>query len=217
MRKKSWKTFIFLSCWACALSILQSPSLTKAGETPAIIYSKQINIVARPEGSDSGKAALGDDGIVYFMGKKFGYPDNKNGLIAVNPLSGTIIYGPILNPIGQHEGASISSDGTIYTVGDWNSCGDGIVTAHRSSDGTLLWSRRSSSGVYSPHPRNVPAINESLNSVYFGSSGLFSLNMQTGTINWVKSGGEYIGGCGMAIDYYENVYYATQNSYTSTQ
>jgi len=169
---------------------------------------------------------LGDDGILYLtMGSCSDY--KIRGMTAVDPSDGTILWGPMTTHprcTAENPTASMSLDGTLYQVADWNECGDGYLTARDSSNGQILWYRGTSGVGYSPHPRQMaPSIDEDAGAVYFGSSHLFSVDMLTGQVLWNRSGGHYIGGQGMAIDSGGGVAYGTVSSpggrirsYTST-
>lgn len=105
---------------------------------------------------------------------------------------------------------SAASDGQLFAVGDWNSCRNGRLVAFNSSNGSFRdHGDCPGGGNTSPHPRQVPAIDEINNSVHFGSTQLCSVDMDTLINNWDEAGGSYIGGQGIAIDQAGNVYYAT--------
>ena len=140
------------------------------------------------------------------------------GISAIDPLNGSILWGPIIpsecsttysDVAAFGSTVSIDANDIVYATGDWNECHDGRLAAFEPTTGEILWDIGTVDYGYSPHPRQAPAINDLLKSVYFGSSYLFSVNMDTGTNIWVKPGGYYIGGAGIAIDTNNNIYYGT--------
>jgi hypothetical protein len=72
------------------------------------------------------------------------------------------------------------------------------LIAFNSSDGSISWDHGDCPGGEnsSPHPPKIPALDETANSVYFGSTYLCSVVMDSGVNNWSKSGGSYIGSIG---------------------
>src|SRR5205823_5579654 len=90
--------------------------------------------------------------------------------------------------------------------------------AFNASNGSIVWDHGDCPGLgdnFSPHPRQTPALNEALNSIYFGSSYLCSVNMNSGANNWAMSGGRYIGEGGVAVDSQQNIYYGTNTGSSS--
>ena len=143
------------------------------------------------------------------------------GVTAINPSNGSVVWGPIIPPgcsdgFGD-EGASVGRNGLIYAEGDWNACGNGRLVAFNAIDGSIKWDHGDCPGnnYSSPHPRQKPALNDNLNSLYFGSSYLCSVNMDTGVNNWSELGGNYIGEGGIAIDLQQNIYYGTNSGTNS--
>ncbi len=188
------------------VTVTQVPTPTS---TPAIIWKKasSLRIYDTP--------ALGDDGHFYAMAYPSGSSLAKVGISAFDSNDGSVIWGPII-PNGCSNfgtGVSIGANGLLYSLGDWNSCGNGRLVAFNSTNGSIAWDHGDcpGGGNTSPHPRQTPALDEALNSVYFGSSYLCSVNMDSGVNNWAKAGGYYIGGAGIAIDSSHNVIYGTCN------
>jgi murein DD-endopeptidase MepM/ murein hydrolase activator NlpD len=104
-------------------------------------------------------------------------------------------------------------NGLLYAVGDWNSCGNGRLVIFNAIDGTIFRDHGDCPGTgnTSPHPRQNPALDRDLDSVYFGSTMLCSVDMDMATNNWASAGGFYIGERGIAVDSSHNIYYATYN------
>ena len=163
-----------------------------------------------------GTPALGDDGYIYVpAGANCNLETTGIGIAAFNPSDGSKIWGPVI-PSGCNAfpySVSVGSNGLIYALGDWNFCGNGRLIAFNSSDGSVLWDHGDCPGGSgnSPHPRQVPAIDKGLNSLYFGSNYLCSVDMDSGINNWSASGGYYIGARGIAIDSQNNVYYGSNS------
>jgi len=160
-----------------------------------------------------GDPVLGDNGVLYAVGNFDQNSGTGEGVVAIEPQTGTLLWGPISSSecAKLQREISIGENGSIFVVGDWNSCGDGKLVAIDSEEGTIKWCHGTRNLGYSPHPRQPPAIDDTLSSVYFGSSYLFSVNTNTGTDYWRKSGGYYIGEKGIAIDSLGNVYYGSHN------
>lgn len=187
--------------------------ITVAAESPLLLWEKTsaLHIRSTP--------ALGDNGIFYTIANPGCSGSDGTGVIAMDPMDGSILWGPVIPSqcIGFHSsndafGApSIGANGLLYGIGDWNECGDGRLVAFNSLNGSIVWNHNTSSSGYSPHPRQQPAINDALDAVYFGSSYLYSVDMDTSLDTWVKQGGYYIGGRGIAIDSLGNVYYGSNN------
>jgi len=157
--------------------------------------------------------ALGDDGFLYATAYPTGTGNDQSGIISLNPSDGSIIWGPII-PTGcsYFSGkVSVGANGIVYAEGDWNSCGNGILVAFDSTDGAILWENNGCGS--SPHPRQIPALDEELGCLYFGSNNLCSVDMETGINNWSVSGHYYIGEPGTAIDSTGNIYFATATGY----
>jgi hypothetical protein len=173
-----------------------------SGCSPKLIYKKP-NVLTPPVGYSF---VLSNDGKLFVI--------SGIGITSIDPITGNIIWGPVTPPQCSNYGGgdlmSIGENGLVYAVGDWGSCGDGRLAAFLPDDGSILWNIGTSDSCYSPHPRNI-ALNDSLGSVYFGSSCLFSVDLDNGSKNWLGSGGYYIGGSGMAIDSDNNIYYAMYN------
>lgn len=162
-----------------------------------------------------GEPLLGDDGFLYLTTG----PCNDfrgSGLTKVDPDGGHVVWGPMSeHPRCSSESAthSMSESGLLFAVGDWNSCGDGYLTARRPDNGEIAWYRGTSGAGYSPHPRQRgPSIDDALGLVYFGSSYLFAVAQGDGALAWSRSGGKYIGGEGMGIDANSGVVYGSVDS-----
>ena len=159
-----------------------------------------------------GDPLLGDDGFLYLT---TGPCDDfrGSGLTKVDPRDGDIVWGPMSeHPFCSSESTthSMSANGLLFAVGDWNACSDGYLTARRPDTGEIVWYRGTSGAGYSPHPRQRgPAIDDALGLVYFGSSTLFAVRQNDGGLGWSRSGGKYIGGEGMGIDAVSGVVYGS--------
>ncbi len=157
---------------------------------------------------------LGDDGRFYAIGTSAA-DGSGSGALAFNATDGTKAWGPVFpSGAGCTLGEmSMGANGLLYAVGDWNNCGNGRLVALNASNGSTAWDHGDcpGGGNTSPHPRQVPALDEALNSVYFGSSMLCSVDMNSGVNNWAASGGFYIGEKGLAVDSAQNIYYGSSN------
>lgn len=207
-----------------ALFFLHISATAIAASPPPILWKNPGSVCM------TGTPALGDDGRFYAPAKPC--VGGAVGITAFSSIDGSAAWGPMI-PAGCADfgtsGASVGANGLVYAVGDWNSCADGRLVAFNTSNGIIAWDHGGCPGpagdITSPHPRQVPAINEALQSIYFGSTGLCSVTMNSGVNNWVQYGGGYLGAGGMAIDSQQNVYYGTSGfglttnvirSYTST-
>ncbi|MDF1553743.1 MAG: PKD domain-containing protein [Deferrisomatales bacterium] len=157
--------------------------------------------------------ALGDDGVLYVATSPACDTTSGIGTTAIDPGDGSILWGPVVIPqcTNFNNTVSVNQDGLVLGTGDWNQCGDGYLAALHSATGGIAWTQGTSGVGYSPHPRQVPAVDDALGAAYFGSSYLFSVDTASGTDNWVRSGGYNIGSGGMAVDSAGNVYYGSHN------
>ncbi|MCP4687086.1 MAG: PQQ-binding-like beta-propeller repeat protein, partial [Desulfobacterales bacterium] len=178
-----------------------------ASEAPGLIWKKRgaLHLKTRP--------ALGDDGFLYAAAGPGAEPDGS-GLAKFDPSDGSVVWGPVIPSRCVNGGkyiagrVSAGANRTIYTMGDWNECGDGWLTAVDPENGAFLWERGTDGG-YSPHPRQTPAVDDDLGAVYFGTNALFSVNMASGETRWLKTGGLKFGNRGIAIDSEHNIYYVS--------
>ncbi|MBF0148341.1 MAG: hypothetical protein HQL84_18675 [Magnetococcales bacterium] len=162
--------------------------------------------------------ALGNDGKLYAKASATCGGTNS-GPTAFDPATGTVVWGPVTAGCSSFGSTySVGSNGMIYGMGDWNECGNGRLVAFNGNDGSIVWDHGDcpGGGNSSPHPRQVPALDEAFNSVYFGSSQFCSVDMTTKVNNWSKSGGYYIGGMGIGIDTVGNIYYGSYNGVGSS-
>ncbi|MCI0527090.1 MAG: PQQ-binding-like beta-propeller repeat protein, partial [Nitrospira sp.] len=181
--------------------------------TPPLIYKKISDtcIVTTP--------ALGDDGHFYTTAGST--CSGGFGVTAYDPVDGSRLWGPITAGCSNfgRGGVSVGANGLVYALGDWNDCRDGRLVALNTGNGAIAWNHGGCVQVFaddSPHPRQTPALNEALQSVYFGSPFLCSVDMNSGVNNWVVSGGGYIGEGGIAVDSQDNIYYGTNSGGEST-
>lgn len=197
--------FIYRDCAIGYVKAANGIECISDSPTPAELYKKQSSLcVATPP-------ALAANGKFYGTAQPDCNTATGRGVVEIEPSTGAINWGPTIasgcSYIGP-LGVSVGSSGLVYATGDWNACGRGNLIAVRQSDGEIEWDH-DGCGNTSPHPRQIPAIDESKGSIYFGSSQLCSVNMDTGIDNWNRSGGRYIGGDGIVIDSTGNVSYGT--------
>ncbi|MDY7092622.1 MAG: PQQ-binding-like beta-propeller repeat protein [Acidobacteriota bacterium] len=174
--------------------------------------------------------ALGDDGSLYAAASEICIYDGSRdvGLAAFDPSTGAVLWGPSF-PEGcdrygtqparfGYVGPSIGANGVLYAVGDWNSCLNGRLVAINSDDGSVKWDHGDcpGGGNTSPHPRQVPALDETRNAVHFGASRLCSTDMESSENLWDVDGAYFIGGKGLVIDNNGSVYMGTQ-TYTTNR
>lgn len=96
---------------------------------------------------------------------------------------------------------SVTGNGLVFGVGEWNECRDGRLVAFAANDGAMLWEY----GASGPHPRHIAALDEANATVYHGSNPFLAYNYISRTERWNGSG-YYIGAKGIAIDDLGNVY-----------
>lgn len=184
---------------------------------PFLIWKKHSDLCIRTT------PVLGDNGLLYANASSDCDWDNS-GIAAFDPTDGSVVWGPVIPPgcTGRIysnfsafgvSGMAMGANGLIYAVKEWNECGNGNLVAINGNDGSIAWECNQCG----PHPRQTPALDESLNNVYFGSSSLCSVDMDSGVNNWSESGGGYIGAGGMAIDSSNNVYYGTHSGSGNTK
>ncbi|MCP4690533.1 MAG: tandem-95 repeat protein, partial [Desulfobacterales bacterium] len=184
-------------------------------KAPALVWKKTNGVYLKS------RPALGDDGFLYTKAGPTASHENS-GITAIDPSDGSVVWGPMIPPGCDSGGrtfggvATVGANHVIYGVGDWNACRDGRLVGFNHADGAIVWDHGTSGAGYSPHPRQAPAIDDALGAVYFGTNSLFSVDMNSGSDNWVKSGGYYIGARGMAIDSESNIYYGTHNGSPSS-
>lgn len=171
-----------------------------ADSTPALAWKKSSTLTITHTPS------LGTDGRFYASAFT---TSGLHGVAAFNATDGSVAWGPIIPSGCTAFGSEVSVgvNGLLYGVGDWNQCGNGRLVAFNASNGTIAWTHHDCG----PHPRQTPALNDALNSVYFGSSALCSVDMNSGIDNWNIDGGYYIGAKGIAIDSSNNIYYGTHS------
>lgn len=171
-----------------------------ADSTPALAWKKSSTLTITHTPS------LGTDGRFYASAFT---TSGLHGVAAFNATDGSVAWGPIIPSGCTAFGSEVSVgvNGLLYGVGDWNQCGDGRLVAFNASNGNIAWTHHDCG----PHPRQTPALNDALNSVYFGSSALCSVDMNSGIDNWNIDGGYYIGAKGIAIDSSNNIYYGTHS------
>ena len=186
-------------------------SMSAPAQAPGLLSKKPIGnnycAISRP--------SLGPDGNFYLA---VGDCDVASPLIrgvASLDRSGALRWG-MTYPAGcdqhphGHEGAggrgvSVATDGTLLGVGDWNQCRNGRLFALAPNDGSVLWETGGCAG--SPHPRQVPVIDDQTNSAIYGTAYLCSVDIATGALNWQSSAaGQYIGGYGIASDSAKNIF-----------
>ncbi|MBS1117576.1 MAG: PQQ-like domain, partial [candidate division NC10 bacterium] len=188
-----------------------------ASPPPRLMWKRESSLcmVSRP--------ALGDDGTFYASALPSAACDlsSSYGMTAFRSIDGSDLWGPVLapgcsqfGPLGG-RGVSVDSSGKLFVLNDANSCGNGALVAMDGATGAIAWTHAGCAG--SPHPRHTPAIDESLNSVYFGSASLCSVDSATGADKWSTGGGYYIGARGIGIDTSGNIFngsYDGQGQYT---
>ena len=172
--------------------------------------------------ADDKAPALGDDGLLYISAspdcEKAGNDSVGFGLSAFDPVDGTVKWGPIIPSgcTGIIHGVSIGANGLAYSIGDWNACGNGrLVAFDTTNNGAIKWDHGDCPGPggnKSPHPRQTPALDETNNSLYFGTVDFCSVDMDSGINNWNRSGGLIAGHQSIVIDELHNISYKTTNT-----
>ena len=156
--------------------------------------------------------SLGDNGLVYAVAgsdcAETGYDATGFGVAAFNPLDGSDLWGPVIPSAcrGIKWGTSVGKNGLVYSTGEWNECGSGQIIALDSDNGNLAW--HESDGT---HVRQVPALNESVGQLYYGTDSIVSRNMLTGEFGWSVGGGLIASNGGTVIDELGNIIDKTTN------
>ena len=170
------------------------------------------------------RPALGPDGNFYLTLSECGSPNPLIAGVASLDNAGAIRWGPTYpadcnRNSGGHEGAgwsgvSVAEDGTVLATGDWNECRNGRLLAYEPVLGSILW--QTGGCTSSPHPRQVPLIDDGNDSAIYGTRYLCSIDIATGSLNWVSGNtGQYIGGYGIVADNDGNISYGTIGSFLS--
>lgn len=151
-----------------------------------------------------------------FLLAPFPFALGDNGLLYASLRNGVFAFDSNLNPRWEHpmrsafcglsfpsDPVSISAEDVVFAGGDQGNCGTGVMVAFNGLTGVT---ERDIDVNHSRYFRQVPAIDDSTRTVYFGTAPLTAAITKSWEISGREPVGLYIGDRGLAVDAVGNVY-----------